>query len=1053
VPRRVPQLAKLSRPRLYDAVPRERLFRVLDEKRKHPAIWVSGPPGAGKTVLVASYVEARDLPLVWFHVDPGDADLSTFFFFLAEAARPFSARLKPLPLLTPEYLPEISGFARRFFREFFARMKDGGVLVFDNVHDASIDNRFGEVIIEAIADVPAELTLVFISRSDPPAALSDCVARESLVTIGWDDLRLTLDETAAIVSARGVDVESAKLLHQHAQGWAAGLTLTIERLSRQRASGLALGTATRDATFEYFATQLFDAAAPRERELLMKTSLFTTFTVELATVLTNDEQARSILGELCRRQLFIYRKGGTEDRYQYHDLFREFLQSRLATARPQPELAALQTEAARLLVQHGAPEQAVSLLMDARQWDEASGLIQDLAPGLLSQGRWQTLKEWLRALPTPTMAGGSWLQYWLGCVRINEGVSAARGHFEEAHLAFTAQGQALGQLLAAAWIVRTYYIEYENFQPLDQWTEKITKLLAEGYVFTEPAHELHVLGALMIVFTYRQLAHPMAEKVVNRLTGLLSTAIDANLRLGAATGLMIYHTLAMEPAKARAIVDLMDPILNLPEVTPLNQAWWWMFVGYQHHRAGNRGLVEKALATSDGVAAANGLKQTAFFSNCFRAYYAGAWRDFGTARASVSRLEGTFGDHQPMHAAQFHLASCFVAMGTGDIGGAARHARIAVEATTRLGAPFFYVAWRPQCAPAVAMAGEAALADKWLEEAWTASEGTFMARYRPAILQARAYCAMLDGNRDAAREFLKQSIETGKAFNAWPYARGAVPMFDWMIREALESGIEVPYIRDYVRRYQVPPPVNDVSDWPWRVKVYTLVEFRIEVEGEQLVFSRKAPKKPLQLLKAIVAFGGRNVPEQRLMDALWPDDGGDASHEALAVALHRLRKLLGHAEAIQLVEGTVSLNRDLCWVDAWTFEALREKLQSEASDDLVDRLCALYQGHFLAEEADAPWAVGMRERLRDHFLQVLTDAARRLESQSRCEEAERLYRRGIDADDLAETFYQGAIRCLLAMGRQAEAMALLRRLRQTLSVTLGIKPSPQTENLVRSFQP
>ncbi len=31
-------------------------------------------------------------------------------------------------------------------------------------------------------------------------------------------------------------------------------------------------------------------------------------------------------------------------------------------------------------------------------------------------------------------------------------------------------------------------------------------------------------------------------------------------------------------------------------------------------------------------------------------------------------------------------------------------------------------------------------------------------------------------------------------------------------------------------------------------------------------------------------------------------------------------------------------------------------------------------------------------------------------------------------------------------------MALLRRLRQTLSVTLGIKPSPQTESLVRAFQ-
>jgi LuxR family transcriptional regulator, maltose regulon positive regulatory protein len=639
------QLAKLSRPRLYDAVPRQRLFRLLDDKRQHPAIWVCGPPGAGKTVLVASYVESRDAPVIWFHVDAGDADLSTFFYYLTEAAKPLAPRSRPLPLLTPEYLPDIPGFTRRYFRELFARLPEGGLVVFDNAQEAPADSRFAEVIGEAISEIPGGATVVCISRTDPPPALSKSVSREALVSVGWDELRLTLDESTAIVTARGLDVASAQSLHRHAQGWAAGLTLTIERLARLRLTGMEVEVATRDATFDYFATQLFDAAAPRERELLMRTSLLTTFTADMAAELADDPRAEETLSELCRRQLFVYRKGD-DQRYQYHDLFREFLRAKLGAARQQTGLAQLQAEAARLLIRHGAREQAVSLLRDAEQWKEAAALINDLAPGLLAQGRWQTLQEWLEALPTATTEAEPWLKYWLGCVWINQGVSAARVHFEGAYLAFSARGQALGQLLAAAWIVRTYYVEYENFQPLDQWTEKITKLLAEGYVFKEPAHELHVLGALMIVFTYRQLAHPMAEKVVNRLTGLLGTDIDANLRVGAATGLMIYHTLAMEPAKARAIVDLIDPLLNLPEVTPLNQAWWWMFVGYQHHRAGNRGLVEKALAVSDGLAAANGLKQTAFFSNCFRAYYAIAWRDLGAARASVSRLDGTFGDHQ-----------------------------------------------------------------------------------------------------------------------------------------------------------------------------------------------------------------------------------------------------------------------------------------------------------------------------------------------------------------------------------------------------------------------
>jgi len=94
----------------------------------------------------------------------------------------------------------------------------------------------------------------------------------------------------------------------------------------------------------------------------------------------------------------------------------------------------------------------------------------------------------------------------------------------------------------------------------------------------------------------------------------------------------------------------------------------------------------------------------------------------------------------------------------------------------------------------------------------------------------------------------------------------------------------------------------------------------------------------------------------------------------------------------------------------------------------------------------------MRERLKARFVQIVTDHGEQLESSARWDEAADWYRRGLAADDLSESFYQGLMRCHLEAGRCAEGLSVFRRMRQILSVTLGIQPSVQSEALSRSLQ-
>lgn len=80
-------IARIIRPRFADIYQRKKLFKLLDKSRGHPLLWITGPPGYGKTILVSSYIESRKLSCLWYQADAGDGDIATFFYYMGLAAR------------------------------------------------------------------------------------------------------------------------------------------------------------------------------------------------------------------------------------------------------------------------------------------------------------------------------------------------------------------------------------------------------------------------------------------------------------------------------------------------------------------------------------------------------------------------------------------------------------------------------------------------------------------------------------------------------------------------------------------------------------------------------------------------------------------------------------------------------------------------------------------------------------------------------------------------------------------------------------------------------
>ena len=161
-----------------------------------------------------------------------------------------------------------------------------------------------------------------------------------------------------------------------------------------------------------------------------------------------------------------------------------------------------------------------------------------------------------------------------------------------------------------------------------------------------------------------------------------------------------------------------------------------------------------------------------------------------------------------------------------------------------------------------------------------------------------ARCSQMGGNRALAITQLRESMFRAGEQNGRYYLRFCDEAMSPLFQLAFEEGVEVETVKNLIRMFRLKPPKDAPDIWPWPVRIVTLGRFEVQIDSEKLEFSRKLPRKTLLLLKAIVALGGRDVPEQALCDTLWGDEEGDAARNALSITVSRLRKLLGSNECV-----------------------------------------------------------------------------------------------------------------------------------------------------------
>ncbi len=1060
--------AKTTRPSFTGVLPRERLFKLLDRARQNPVIWIAGPPGSGKTTLAASYIENRELTSLWYQFDETDVDVASFFFHLEAAVNAYARRKSVrLPQLTPQHLTGLTAFARRYFQELYRQLDETFAIVFDGYHELAPRSALHEVIVTALSEVPPGGSVVLISRSDPPSSMARLRANRALDVIGWRDLKLTPEESDAIVAQRGLklDAERLKELNEKTDGWAAGLVLMLEQVGAGSLSAPA-DVSTPQLVFDYLAGELFDKTDVVTREVLLTTAFLPQMTAEMATTLSGHTDAGERLDLLHRNNYFVtLKQTAPQSIYEYHPMMREFVVSRANASLPKDRRQSLQRTSADLLLSQGLVTEAVGLARAGADWERIADIIRHHAREMLDSGRSETLVQWVESLPKDFQDQHPWTLYWMGVARTDSSPRESRRLHERAYELFSCQPEPdhVGQLLACSGAMDAILYEMDDFSLADRWIDVADQLLREQPDLVSGALEARIVCSLFTSLVLRQPHHPEIEYWADRAYRTSVAQGDINVRIFVETRVALGVAYGGHFPKAWSLIEGVRQLVKQHEVTSFAlaslkavEATYFMLSaqGDACYAAVREGLdIERA----EGV---NILSRQLLAYGAGGALFSG---DMDAAAAYLDELGALPGIPARFDTCLYRLFSTWLAMLRHDALEAYQQQKLALRMAIEVGCPVFEVMCRIASAHVYYESGESRAAWLQLQQVYETARHIRNHFLEFSGLLCFAYVALDSGRRPrSGMRALRQAFVLGKPRNYLSFPLWRPEMLAKMCSAALEAGVETEYVAKLIedRSLQLNAVSSALLNWPWPLRVQTLGQFRVCRDGEPIAFTGKAQRRPLDLLKVVIAYGGRDVSEEKVVEALWPRIDGDSAHRSFATTLHRLRKLLGEEKALQLSDGKLTLDGRYIWVDTWAFDQIVSRINSllhsrpeevslnaETASQLCTQLLERYAGAFLGNEPEQAWVLQLRDRLRQRFVRAAVDLARYWQRAGDADRAIDVLELAVERDYASESIYRNLMECYASLGRHAEAADTYSRCRKMLAATLHVDPSPETTAL------
>jgi ATP/maltotriose-dependent transcriptional regulator MalT/DNA-binding SARP family transcriptional activator len=1110
--------SKLMAPHAPDTIRRERLLSSMDQSGRKKLTTIVAGAGYGKTTLAAQAVSSWNIKTVWYRLDDSDRDLVTFICYLIAGIRMHHDEFGDATL---QYLKEIhdagsnlQSLLTTLLSEMENTIRTDFIIVLDDYHSVIESTEINEALDILLRDLSPLTHLILVSRSEPTTPLSRLRAMREVIDIREDDLAFTAAEIGRLCSdvfdfsleAAGIDAA-----FRTTGGWASGLILLCHSLrgrpSEEIEKNLLNLKGSRKAIFSYLEENIYAALPSERQDFLIKTSIFPRINADFCDRLLNIGNSLEVLRHLEKNHLFT--SSVDEEWYSYHQLFRDFLQSRLKDQLDHELIVKLHRDAAILLEASGEEDEAVRHYLAAEEFERACDLLKPVGKRLFTEGRFQLISQYLEAIPSSILDEQPWMQH------LQAQLTGLRGRRREAidkyDKALSRFRERKDEEGIQSCLVESGLIDFQTGN-LHRAQERLQALIARENL--DPKLNIEVLGYLIYISSYLW-NMSFADRCFEEAMALLENMDDEDLRHKCLVWIYVYrgfrYLFSGDYEKVLEICEYVKAISrnSEPHHSPVvhyllasTACYNLQLYSRGFETAGEALSIIKKRFPQPGMTASGwhsprssplGLRERAFpdpfpswllATSALNAVELGKMAEALTEAEESLKLFRRMGFRHGEAFAYYVLSKAH--MKSGAWAEAEQCTRLGIETVRGLTWLRTELNLRMCLAECLIEKGELEEASQALKETEErVGDIVNITHFAKAnLLYARIYwlsgrCADSLHRLLAALEFCEQKrfgtlIVAEKRWIIPPlveaFAQGKMQEYILKVAAGIgpEAATQLSLAQDgenAVLRETASSSCKalTITSSP-SLRINMLGKFKVIKDGKEIPAASWRSRKARTLFQFLVHSRPRGyVNKEVLMELLWPEEDPKLTAKRFHVALASLRKTL--EPEINRGDRSSFLSRlndsyrvDLGnegWVDIEELmkELRRARAESDTEKAIAHLLKAesLYGGDFLEEEPYSEWGAQAREKYREGYLYALKGIFHHFGSRGSYMQGIEYAEKYLEVDKYAEDVYRSLMAYYWKTGDRFRMARTFKRCGENIKRDLDCEPSEETKQLYREL--